>query len=507
MPTLIICPLCGHRFRLPDNNFEVTVACPRCKRTILAAGETVPDYDVFICHSVQDKAIASAVCASFEALGYQCWMAPRDIAPGEVWAAAIIRAIGQARAMVVIVSGHANATEQVLREVERAVAKRVALVPFRIQNVSLSADLEYFLGVRPVVDGVGMRPKDAIARLVQYVRALLDGPVTLHRPAPQTAVATNTRRQLLIAAILSSPVLLSGLLLLVPALRSSRIDENTLQAQIAATENRSPTNISKEVLVEESARLNQVATVSWLTSHWFAHGQTATLDLGNRTVMEFVWIPPGSFLMGTPEDEVGAPNERPLGHVAISNGFWVGATEVTQRQWTTVMGSNPSHKKDDNLPVDSDSWNDCQSFISALTPGVTGAFRLSSEAEWEYACRSGTRTPWSFDHTRVTLNDCAWNEKNADGTTHFVAQKLPNAWGLYDMHGSLAEWCQDWYHDSYNGAPANGSPWELPVTHSRVLRGGSFLISADDTRSAARSFDSPDTGHYYYGFRLVRSQN
>lgn len=224
--------------------------------------------------------------------------------------------------------------------------------------------------------------------------------------------------------------------------------------------------------------------------------------------IEMVWIPPGAFNMGSPANENGRnETEGPQHTVTISKGFWLGKYEVTQAQWQAVMGNNPSHfTGDGNLPVERVSWYNCQEFIGRLNAKGEGAFRLPSEAEWEYACRAGTTTAYYFGDDSDRLGDCAWYGANSGKKTHPVGQKKPNAWGLYDMHGNAWEWCQDWYHDSYIGAPTDGSAWESPAGRYRVFRGGSWDNGfTSNCRAAYRRSSTPDTSSYRFGFRVVRT--
>jgi formylglycine-generating enzyme required for sulfatase activity len=241
----------------------------------------------------------------------------------------------------------------------------------------------------------------------------------------------------------------------------------------------------------------------------------------NSIGMEFVKIPPGEFEMGSPSDEEGRWDEEgPIHEVTIEKAYYLGTYEVTQEQWVEVMGNNPSEFEGDNNPVESVSWDDVQEFVEKLNElEGTDKYRLPSEAEWEYACRAGTTTRYSFGDGESDLGDYAWYsgyktyeewEKNMDeilkeGSAHPVGQKKPNPWGLYDMHGNVCEWCQDEWHDSYDGAPADGSAWEDGSSSSRVIRGGNWILNAGYCRSAARNGLDPDIRYFYLGFRLLRA--
>jgi len=165
-----------------------------------------------------------------------------------------------------------------------------------------------------------------------------------------------------------------------------------------------------------------------------------TLDLGGGVTMKMVLIRPGKFVMGSPDSEEGHQrNEGPQHEVTISKPFYMGVTEVTQAQYEAVMGTNPSHFRGPTNPVETVSWIDATEFCRKLFEKTRQAVRLPTEAEWEYACRAGTRTAYSFGDDPVALGEHAWWAGNSDKTTHSVGQKKPNAWGLYDMHGNVRE--------------------------------------------------------------------
>jgi formylglycine-generating enzyme required for sulfatase activity len=248
-----------------------------------------------------------------------------------------------------------------------------------------------------------------------------------------------------------------------------------------------------------------------------------TLDLGDGMKMEFTLIPAGEFMMGShqsPEDVVkafGLPeifvvylrNEHPQHRVRISKAFYLGKCEVTQEQWKAIMGTNPSFRKGAKLPVETVSWIDCQALINKLNekfgrPGVK--FSLPTEAQWEYACRGGNSTRFSFGDDKASLGEYAWYGRNSDKKTHPVGRKKPNSWGLYDMHGNVGEWCADWYDEGYYKQSPPSDPTGPPKGTSRVLRGGSFYDDLPDYfRCADRYHDHPGYRYYRYGFRVART--
>ena len=221
------------------------------------------------------------------------------------------------------------------------------------------------------------------------------------------------------------------------------------------------------------------------------------LALPGGAVMEMVWCPPGTFMMGSPANEEWRHYNETLHQVTLTKGFWMAKTEVTQAQWQSVMGNNPSAHKGDDLPVERVSWNACQKFCQKA------GLSLPTEAEWEYACRAGSTE--QFGGTG-NLEDMGWYSVNSQYTTHPVGQKQPNAWGLYDMHGNVYEWCQDWLRGDYpSGAVTN--PTGADNSGERVRRGGSYTTSASDYRSANRKADEPHLSYDYYGFRPVFRQD
>ena len=232
-------------------------------------------------------------------------------------------------------------------------------------------------------------------------------------------------------------------------------------------------------------------------------------------IITMVWIPPGSFMQGRYSGEPGSSSDEDPWHlVTLDYGFWLGKYEITQGQWEVITGSNPSsdYGVGDDYPVYYVSWNKIvNDFLVELNSQTAGEpWRLPSESEWEYSCRSGTETRyyWGDDPDYSQLGSYAWYNLNSGSQTHEVGTKLPNAWGLYDMSGNVWEWVKDSYHSNYNGAPHDGSAWLSPTSSLRVLRGGGWLLSASDCRSAYRNrsiYGIPSGVGMDVGFRLVRN--
>jgi formylglycine-generating enzyme required for sulfatase activity len=233
-------------------------------------------------------------------------------------------------------------------------------------------------------------------------------------------------------------------------------------------------------------------------------------DLGNGVKLEMVEIPGGRFQMGSPtndilrgDDEGGEP------HPVTVVSFWMGKFEVTQAQWRAVMGSWPNVRfGGSDLPVERVSWNDVQEFLKKLNDkaNLQGViYRLPSEAEWEYAARAGTTKPFAFGET-ITTKYVNYNYNDTGGKTVPVGSLgVANAFGLYDMHGNVWEWCQDYWHGNYSDAPSDGSAWLSNRGDSsyRVVRGGSWSYYSWNCRSAARFRSAPSYTDSNIGFRVV----
>ncbi|MGE4298007.1 MAG: formylglycine-generating enzyme family protein [Desulfovibrionaceae bacterium] len=217
------------------------------------------------------------------------------------------------------------------------------------------------------------------------------------------------------------------------------------------------------------------------------------------TGMEFVWVPGGCFQMGS---DYGGHDEKPVHEVCV-DGFWMGKYEVTQAEWRQVMGNKPSNFKGDRNPVENVSWDDVQGFIRRLNGRGNGGFRLPTEAEWEYAARSGGRTETYAGGENV--DRVAWYNGNSGGKAHPVGGKAPNGLGLYDMSGNMWEWCQDWYGEGYYAASPRSNPTGPGGYSARVVRGGSWLDGPRHVRSALRRWHLPSITLFDLGFRLLRT--
>jgi sulfatase modifying factor 1 len=232
-------------------------------------------------------------------------------------------------------------------------------------------------------------------------------------------------------------------------------------------------------------------------------------DFTNSIGMKFVWIKPGSFMMGSPKEEKERADNEIQHKVTLTKGFYMGVYTVTQEQWKDIMGNNPSRFKDEkNLPVESVSWDECQDFIKKLRKKDKKPYRLPTEAEWEYSCRAGTKTPFHFGDTisteqanydgKFTYGD---GKKGVDRAKTTPVGSFPaNAWGIHDMHGNVWQWCQDWHGDYPQKEVVD--PQGPNEGQFRVNRGGSWYDYPRNCRSASRLRGEPGYRYLGLGCRL-----
>jgi formylglycine-generating enzyme required for sulfatase activity len=225
-----------------------------------------------------------------------------------------------------------------------------------------------------------------------------------------------------------------------------------------------------------------------------------------KTGIHLVLIPAGKFMMGSPDPEKDRLNSEILHLVRITKPFYMGKYEVTQAAWEAVMGANPSKSKDERNPVETVNWQESQEFIRRLNEArkeakAKGEFSLPTEAQWEYACRAGSQTRCCFGDDQAKLGEYAWFEENSGDQTHPVGQKEPNAWGLYDMYGNVAEWCADWY-GSYP-TEEQVDPKGPEKGSMRVSRGFGLNVPTGWARSAMRGKNAAEDRHHGQGFRVI----
>ena len=260
------------------------------------------------------------------------------------------------------------------------------------------------------------------------------------------------------------------------------------------------TDDAQEAFLEPPFDFNQAQEAQQALAKTLGLAVETTVDLGRGVNLAMILIPQGKFMMGSPFSEPGHKSDEAQHQVVLSRPYFIGKNEVTQEQWEAVMGDNPSQTKGAKLPVTNISWNDCQNFISKLNAKTESNYRLPTEAEWEYACRSGSKSAYSVGD-KITKNDA--NYENAKGGAKPVGSYKPNAFGLYDMHGNVWEFCSDWY-----GAYSPGKSLDpMGVNNGRdhVLRGGSFFVDGLLLRSSTPDLVAPDFHNVVIGLRLAKT--
>ena len=400
--------------------------------------------DIFLSYKSEDSEKAKKIAEAIEKKGYTVWW-DRIIPPGRTFYEVIEEELDKAKCVVVLWSEKSIKAKWVITEASEG-DKRGILVPILIEDVTPPLPFRMMQAAKLMDwDGTSLHPEFDL--LIQSVGRILG------RPAPMDS-------------------------------REPKQNEKEGEGKEEQEEKAKKEQEEQELLRGEERTKEKTCT--------------------NSIGMKFALIPAGKFSMGSPPDEKGRFDYEGLVHeVTIQNPFYLGIYPVTQQEWQAVMGENPSLFKGDKLPVEQVSWDDVQEFIKKLNEKEgSDKYRLSSEAEWEYAARAGTTTRYSFGDDESELGEYGWYNRNSDNKTHSVGQKKSNSWGLYDMHGNVWEWVQDEWRISYAGAPTDGSAWESGA--DRVLRGGSWYDDAGDCRSAFRDYIVPGNRSSNLGFRLLQ---
>ncbi len=437
---------------------------------------------VFVSYASDDKAVADSVCRSLESAGVRCWIAPRDIPPGTDYPAAIVEAIRSVRVLVLILTGHAAASPHILSEVGHAFNGKKPIIPFRLSSDALPNDLEYFLSMTQWLDAPEGSTEENLKRLTQATLDALAGERKALLP-----VQVKGRRGLILAA--------GTLLLLAAGILAYRKWERLpgpspapgLSSPATSTAAAPPTTIPP-------AATNTAATPTTSTPK-----RKTWVNPADR--LTYVWIPPGTFTMGcSVADSECKDDEKPTHPVAIDKGFWLGQTEVTVSAWRPFAAKHGLEPPtgDADLPVIDVNRQQAKDYCAA-----TGG-RLPTEAEWEYAARGGN--PQAY---YGVISAIAWYAKNSGNAPHPVGKKQPNAFGLYDMLGNVAEWVFDRYYDKYDlDADATGPGVEEPVAPNSfaVARGGFWQSEATSLRVSRRSPWLRDGADIPVGFRCARNR-
>ena len=445
-------------------------------------------HDVFISYKTKDRAEAEKVCGHLESDGFSCWMAPRDVLPGEDYGAEIVKAIHDCSVLVLIFSAAANSSKDVARELKLADAAGKIVLPVRIEDVPASGSFAYFLGAAQWLEAVGGIREEHLRRLAAGLRRRLRTAGEVRVNAPEAP------------AVVEAPPPPVSKPAVPPHVPETKPDKQVRPADEGERRNRvSWTGVAAGYAVAAVA-LVVLGVIGWRLLHPSTGGNPSgatgppasgppgpspmpITDSKIRTQINsvdgltYVFLPPGEFPMGcSPDDsECDSGEKKPPHTERIANGFWLCRTEVTQAAWAKVKGGNPSYFKGDQLPVEQVNWTEAGEYCKAI------GGRLPTEREWEYAARAGT-TGARYG----PFNAVAWYSGNSDGT-HPVGQKQANAFGLYDMLGNVREWTSDDYGPG-----------------QKVVRGGSWYDGSRSLRASVRNGLEPAERYIVVGFRCVR---
>jgi len=444
------------------------------------------EIQIFLAHASEDKPAVLALYDRLKQAGYKPWLDKKDLIPGQIWRDEIPKAIKASQIFLACLSGKsANKQGYIQRELRIALDTLGEMLPGTIFFIPMRLEECEIPDLR--MSEVGLNLRD-IHRLDYWEE---DGFEQLER-----AIGYQFKLE----------------------------PEEPKQPVIVPEDPKQPLSVFNFEVVRVNAKGEQIKKES-KQSQYFRE------DLGNGITLEMVAIPEGTFLMGTEDEEIeklvkkfnweGFRRERPQHRVTVSS-FYMGRYPITQAQWKAIaatakididLETNPSKFKGDELPVEQVNWYDAIEFCARLSKLTGREYRLPSEAEWEYACRAGTTTPFYFGETITgelanydagyTYADEPKGEYREETTP--VGQFPPNAFGLYDMHGNVWEWCADAWHDNYDGAPTNGSAWiENGNDNRSPLRGGSWYFNPNYCRSACRNvINRRGNFNSFNGFRVV----
>ena len=454
----------------------------------------------FFSYARNDSEFVLKLAKELRAVGANLWLDQLDILGGQHWDSTVEKALESCKGMIAVLSPESVASDNVMDEVSYALNEgklvvpvliRPCNIPYRLQRVQyIDFTADYDTGFSQLLRALG------IEQPVQPLESTATQEPVVQEPSlPKQSEPTPDEQK--------------------PGLETEKAGSRSRMAKVIAAICIVTliTIISIVVFLKDRQRTDQPKRKP---------GNVETNSIG----MKLVYIPAGEFMMGSSRSaaqlareyetwEERFTDEFPQHQVRISEGFWMGQTEVTQGQYKSVMNAQPWSGEDSvqesaNNPAVHVTWDDAAAFCRKLSQQEGKTYRLPTEAEWEYACRAGTTTEFSFGDSDSSLGDHAWFYDNASKVgqkyAHSVGQKKPNPWGLYDMHGNVWECCSDWYDEDYYSNSPSVDPKGPPLGAYRSLRGGSWGGDELNLRCSMRSYLSPDYRLHFVGFRVVRSQ-
>jgi formylglycine-generating enzyme required for sulfatase activity len=437
---------------------------------------------IFLCYAREDIKAVKAVYRKLSDAGFNPWMDKKDLLPGQLWQIETPKALKAARFVIIFFSEHSVSKRgYVQREFKLALdtlqempEEQLYIIPVRLDDCRVPESFVH-------IHYCDLFEEDGFELVLKTIQSQLD-----ETEQPEEVGIPLEEHQRVLKELEGQK-------------RQLELERKKLQE--AEKEKRRK---------EQEALKRQTAGIKRPREKEDKATETPGEEPGLFSPDKFAKIPAGSFQMGS---ENGDEDEKPLHTVRITQSFYLGKYEVTQEQWEAVMGATVRDQRDKankewplrgegkNYPIYYVSWEDVQDFIGRLNQQIGRAiFRLPTEAEWEYACRAGTTADYAGN-----LDDMAWYGSNSGDKTHPVGTKQPNAWGLYDMHGNVWEWCSDWFKEDYYQNSPEVDPPGPPTGSRRVIRGGGWGNYARNCRSALRFNNSPGGRCRLLGFRLVRA--
>jgi len=431
---------------------------------------------VFVSYAHKDGRQVFQEIKRLHDLGVRIWF-DGGIDPGNEWPEDIGKALLKAQVFLVFITPAAVESTNVRNEINFAINKKKSFVAVHLQKTQLPVGLELRTGDIQAILKYNMTEENYNKKLwssfseqVGIDRKLLR---LKNEKKPEPNLITGLYKNNFLKSIIVSSIFILIVFCFV-------FFGSSYFGKVSST-NQIPSN-SNDV-ISKGAAPNQ--------------NKIMTEDLGNGISLDMVLIPAGKFKMGPPKKDV---------EVTLTKPYFMGKYEVTQEQWESVMGSNPSETKEAKFPVTNVSWNDCQDFIKKLNDKTKSGYRLPTEAEWEYACRAGTSTAYSFGDI-VTKSDANFNFSGENVRIKAVGGYKPNVFGLYNMHGNVSEWCQDFEEDIDIFSGGVIDPKGPPEGSRRVQRGGDYNTSYNvGSESFSRTSSQPDRADREAGFRLAKTK-